>query len=462
MAKQLRAMNHFGTLRKLDIRVKEKLQMSRKYLGVVVFLHTIFLVLKILTRSTLTLEVFFFERVPSLLREVTGGVHIDDVYPMDIPLILGWIRKLKVPFSTKWIVVNYDEIAANEDQFEINWMPYKRLPQTALPAYCPRNFLRMALCRTVLVCYEKMVHHTPNLSPKQYGVVSIQGSFPQLPKIRSRQSRCGPKRVVNDWTLYRKYIKYITNWNDRYQGFVEQFSNYQPFDSIKLFVLFFSGESPPHTAEDQEEEQGEQLRPLTHATNQGSAFDFFNFNHSLLEIFFNHCVVVDHVEEQQHADHIEEKKQQIELNPVEEEQQEQQLSPLTHATYDHVEEQQHADHIEEEDQQTELNPVEEEQQGQHLSPLTHATYDHVEEQQHADHIVKIKRNELMKSRLETATEDATGSKTGSPSHDMDMSQGVEGVGNEHATEIQARQLEERASRLERIFAELKAARFGHK
>ncbi|KAL5850893.1 hypothetical protein ACOSQ4_008906 [Xanthoceras sorbifolium] len=266
MAKQLRAMNHFGTLRKLDIRVKEKLQMSRKYLGVVVFLHTIFLVLKILTRSTLTLEVFFFERVPSLLREVTGGVHIDDVYPMDIPLILGWIRKLKVPFSTKWIVVNYDEIAANEDQFEINWMPYKRLPQTALPAYCPH-----------------------------------------------------------------------------------------------------------------------------------------------------------HVEEQQHADHIEEKEQQIELNPVEEE-----------------------------------------QQGQQLSPLTHATYDLVEEQQHADHIEKIKRNELMKSRLETATEDASGSETGSPSHDMDMSQGVEGVGNEHATEIQGLQLEERASRLERIFAELKAARLGHK
>ncbi|KAL5853833.1 hypothetical protein ACOSQ3_008951 [Xanthoceras sorbifolium] len=269
MAKQLRAMNHFGTLRKLDIRVKEKLQMSRKYLG--------------------------------------GGVHIDDVYPMDIPLILGWIRKLKVPFSTKWIVVNYDEIAANEDQFEINWMPYKRLPQTALPAYCPH-----------------------------------------------------------------------------------------------------------------------------------------------------------HVEEQQHADHIEEKEQQIELNPVEEEQQGQQLSPLTHATYDHVEEQQHADHIEEVEQQTELNPVEEEEHGQQLSPLTHTTYDLVEEQQHADHIEKIKRNELMKSRLETATEDASGSETGSPSHDMDMSQGVEGVGNEHATEIQGLQLEERASRLERIFAELKAARLGHK
>ncbi|KAH7575880.1 hypothetical protein JRO89_XS02G0240600 [Xanthoceras sorbifolium] len=33
-------------------------------------------------------HVFVFEHFPSLLREVTGGVHIDDVYLMDIPLIL--------------------------------------------------------------------------------------------------------------------------------------------------------------------------------------------------------------------------------------------------------------------------------------------------------------------------------------------------------------------------------------
>ncbi|KAL5802530.1 hypothetical protein ACOSQ4_030835 [Xanthoceras sorbifolium] len=77
-------------------------------------------------------------------------------------------------------------------------------------------------------------------------------------------------------------------------------------------------------------------------------------------------------------------------------------------------------------------------------------------------IEKIKRNELVKSRLETAMEDATGSKTGSPSHDMERSLGAEGVGNEHATEIQGLQLEDRVSRLERIFAKLKAARFGHK
>ncbi|KAK2639623.1 hypothetical protein Ddye_027418 [Dipteronia dyeriana] len=72
-----------------------------------------------------------------------------------------------------------------------------------------------------------------------------------------------------------------------------------------------------------------------------------------------------------------------------------------------------------------------------------------------------KQNELVKRSLETAMEDAAGSKTGSSNHDMEENQDVEGDGNEHEVEIQELQLEDRVSRLERIFAELKAARFGH-
>ncbi|KAK4851412.1 hypothetical protein QYF36_014893 [Acer negundo] len=73
-----------------------------------------------------------------------------------------------------------------------------------------------------------------------------------------------------------------------------------------------------------------------------------------------------------------------------------------------------------------------------------------------------KQNELAERRLETVLEDAIGSKTGSTSHDTERSHGVEGDGNEHETEIQELRIEDRVSRLERIFAELKAARFGHK
>ena len=73
-----------------------------------------------------------------------------------------------------------------------------------------------------------------------------------------------------------------------------------------------------------------------------------------------------------------------------------------------------------------------------------------------------KQNELVERRLETALEDAIGSKTGSTSNDMKKSLGVEGDGNEHESEIQELQIEDWVSRLERIVAELKAARFRHK
>ncbi|KAK0601818.1 hypothetical protein LWI29_027695 [Acer saccharum] len=70
-----------------------------------------------------------------------------------------------------------------------------------------------------------------------------------------------------------------------------------------------------------------------------------------------------------------------------------------------------------------------------------------------------KPNELVERRLETALEDAIGSKTGSTSNDMERSLGV---GNEHESEIQELQIEDWVSRLERTVAELKAARFHHK
>ncbi|TXG66910.1 hypothetical protein EZV62_008185 [Acer yangbiense] len=69
-----------------------------------------------------------------------------------------------------------------------------------------------------------------------------------------------------------------------------------------------------------------------------------------------------------------------------------------------------------------------------------------------------KPNELVERRLETALEDAIGSKTGSTSNDMERSLGVEGNGNEHESEIQELQIEDWVSRLERTVAELKSSK----
>ncbi|TXG67768.1 hypothetical protein EZV62_009043 [Acer yangbiense] len=78
------------------------------------------------------------------------------------------------------------------------------------------------------------------------------------------------------------------------------------------------------------------------------------------------------------------------------------------------------------------------------------------------HCQNLSSSKVVNEAMETALEDAIGSETGSTSNDMERSQGVGGDGNEHESEIQELKIEDRVSRLERIFAELKAGRFGHK
>ncbi|KAK4852617.1 hypothetical protein QYF36_025518 [Acer negundo] len=70
-----------------------------------------------------------------------------------------------------------------------------------------------------------------------------------------------------------------------------------------------------------------------------------------------------------------------------------------------------------------------------------------------------KQNELVERRLETALEDAIGSKTGSTSNDMERSLGVEGDGNEHESDIKELQIEDWVSRLERSLQDLKQQDF---
>ncbi|KAJ4726102.1 Serine/threonine-protein phosphatase 7 long form like [Melia azedarach] len=80
-------------------------------------------------------------------------------------------------------------------------------------------------------------------------------------------------------------------------------------------------------------------------------------------------------------------------------------------------------------------------------------------------VQKRMQNEPINVGSETAMQDSTESKVGSPAHDMGRIQGGEGDGDKYASEVSQMptlQLEDWVSRLERKIAELKAARFGHK
>ncbi|TXG67138.1 hypothetical protein EZV62_008413 [Acer yangbiense] len=73
---------------------------------------------------------------------------------------------------------------------------------------------------------------------------------------------------------------------------------------------------------------------------------------------------------------------------------------------------------------------------------------------------KIMQNEFVKGDSGTVLEDAAERTSGSPDNDTVMIQSSELEGNKYATELLECQLEDRVSRLEKIFAELKAAKFG--
>ncbi|KAK0593960.1 hypothetical protein LWI29_000628 [Acer saccharum] len=72
---------------------------------------------------------------------------------------------------------------------------------------------------------------------------------------------------------------------------------------------------------------------------------------------------------------------------------------------------------------------------------------------------KIMQNEFVKGDSGTVLEDAAERTSGSPDNDTVMIQSSELEGNKYATELIECQLE-RISRLEKIFAELKASKFG--
>ncbi|KAL5804426.1 hypothetical protein ACOSQ3_031226 [Xanthoceras sorbifolium] len=71
---------------------------------------------------------------------------------------------------------------------------------------------------------------------------------------------------------------------------------------------------------------------------------------------------------------------------------------------------------------------------------------------------KIMHNECVKGDSGTVMEYAAESKSGSPDNDVERIRSSESGGNKHATELLELQFEDRVSRVERIFAELKAAK----
>ncbi|KAH7849015.1 hypothetical protein Vadar_011747 [Vaccinium darrowii] len=73
-------------------------------------------------------------------------------------------------------VEQYVETLRNRRPDQIIWEPYKRLRDDFLPQHLAEQ-QQMGLSRTILVCFDKAVHHLPNHCPKQFGLIGVGGGL---------------------------------------------------------------------------------------------------------------------------------------------------------------------------------------------------------------------------------------------------------------------------------------------
>lgn len=69
------------------------------------------------------------------------------------------------------------------------------------------------MSRTVLICFEKVVYHRPDLSPKQFGMKEVNTSVLRPLIELDIHARTGQKGI--NWETHRKYGLYKKMWENR-------------------------------------------------------------------------------------------------------------------------------------------------------------------------------------------------------------------------------------------------------
>lgn len=76
----------------------------------------------------------------------------------------------------------------------------------------------MGMSRTVLICFEKVVYHRPDLCPKQFGLEEVDANrFRPLLNLIGK-SRSGPKGT--DYRSFKDYGLYIAEWENRENSYI--------------------------------------------------------------------------------------------------------------------------------------------------------------------------------------------------------------------------------------------------
>ncbi|KAM7464804.1 hypothetical protein LguiB_012366 [Lonicera macranthoides] len=165
---------------------------------------------------TYSLMLFGIEHFPLLALHVMGnkkpspGDKEDFLNrrPKVFLLIQGWAEVLHRAFNNKENQKEYLRILRKHTAED----PYKRLSPLSrfLPGYLVGQ-QRMGLSCTVLLCFEIVVHHRPDLCPKQFGLDLVK-QLPSLPRKRKEFRRAGHTK---DWLSDKKMQPFIATWAKR-------------------------------------------------------------------------------------------------------------------------------------------------------------------------------------------------------------------------------------------------------
>lgn len=138
--------------------------------------------------------------------------------------------------------------------FQIEWKPYQRLPSDYLSEFL-RSQAILGMSRTVLLCFEKVVYHRPDVSPRQFGLGNdFVCRLSDLIEIRPTERSGNNKK---DWSSWGKYKLYNEEWGKRYNLLIKPRGSYlvlnyicfllESIENFSCLLLFWLARRSWHT-----------------------------------------------------------------------------------------------------------------------------------------------------------------------------------------------------------------------
>lgn len=158
------------------------------------------------------LVVAAMEYVPQLACKLMEN---DDIQkPMTFPLLLGWGQLYKERLARKYKADTEDYIHVLENLKEVTWQPYSRLDNDFLPVEL-KDQLVMRFSRTVMICFNTVAYHRPDMCIKKFGFSKICTSGCRKVKRYRSKSLKGPMKT----DLSSR--KYAEEWEQRKNSLIK-------------------------------------------------------------------------------------------------------------------------------------------------------------------------------------------------------------------------------------------------